>query len=244
MSLFLDIPYSEKEEAKKLGAKWNPKVKKWYTNDMPEDYTKFSKWILKDSDNAIIATEYIYIIEGQQNCWKCKRSTKIIGLGIGKFFHMYKTTDGNLQYEFFNDYIEPGAELHLAWVEKEEDIPPKLLHYIKENYSVKTGYSKTLKENCFSNYCDCCNSLQGNWFLFDEPNSPLSSNINGNSELIERISKLKIYGIPIEDDLQLNWSINLCSNDYSYFKYGKFKELILSSNPENDYISYKELYNI
>jgi len=28
--IFLNVPYSLKEEAKKLGAKWNPKKKKWY----------------------------------------------------------------------------------------------------------------------------------------------------------------------------------------------------------------------
>lgn len=33
--------------------------------------------------------------------------------------------EGNFQYELVEDDIEPGEELHLAWVEKEEDIPPK-----------------------------------------------------------------------------------------------------------------------
>jgi len=39
--------------------------------------------------------------------------------------------------------------------------------------------------------------------MFDEPDSPLSSCVGGN-ELVERMSKLKIKGIPIEDDLQFN----------------------------------------
>ncbi|MEE0732772.1 MAG: DUF5710 domain-containing protein [Acutalibacteraceae bacterium] len=32
MALYLEVPYSEKDEAKKLGARWNPKVKKWFVN--------------------------------------------------------------------------------------------------------------------------------------------------------------------------------------------------------------------
>lgn len=64
MRIYLDVPYDEKEEAKSLGAKWNPRVKKWYAETRPEEYVKFSKWILKDTDDAIIATEYIHIIEG------------------------------------------------------------------------------------------------------------------------------------------------------------------------------------
>lgn len=45
-----------------------------------------------------------------------------------------------------------------------------------------------------------------------------------------------------EDDLLLDWSVGFCSNDYAYFKYGNFEELNLSNEPENPYVSYKELY--
>ena len=30
--IYLNVPYSEKDEAKKLGAKWDAKNKKWYIN--------------------------------------------------------------------------------------------------------------------------------------------------------------------------------------------------------------------
>ena len=46
--------------------------KKWYIDTMPEEYVKFSKWILQDTDDAVIATEYISVIEGKQKCWKCR----------------------------------------------------------------------------------------------------------------------------------------------------------------------------
>lgn len=240
MILCLNVPYKEKDEAKSLGAKWNARMKKWYIDTKREDYVKFSKWILKDTDDAIIAMEYIYVIESEQNCWKCGKSTKVIGLGIGEFVHIYGEAD-EPQYELVEDYEESGEELHLAWVEKEDDIPKKLLKYLKENYSVKTEYSKTIGGKCFANHCDCCGALQGNWFLFDEPDNPLSSCVGGN-ELIERMSKLKIKAIPIEDDIQLDWNVEFCSNDYAYFKYGEFEELVLSSVPKNEYISYEELY--
>lgn len=234
MSLYLNVPYQEKDEAKKLGAKWNPKIKKWYVEGSYEKYPKFSKWLLKDFDEAIIATEYIYIIEGQQTCWKCKRPTRVIGLGLGETVYIFFDEFDNLCCEDSDD------ELHLAWVDNEEDIPPKLLHYLKKTYSVKTGYSKTLGEKCFANHCDSCGAMQGNWFLFDEPDSPLSTCAEGN-ELIERMQKLKIKGIPIDDDLQLNWNVEFGSNDYAYFEYGNYEELVLS---DDVYISYEELYNI
>ncbi|MBQ3163621.1 MAG: hypothetical protein IJC02_03650 [Lachnospiraceae bacterium] len=240
MRLFLDVPYSEKDEAKSLGAKWNAIVKKWYVEVKPEEYVKFAKWIMKDTDDAIIATEYIHIIETERECWKCKQLTRVIGLGIGEYVHIYGEID-DPQYEYIQDYMEVGEEVRLAWVDKEEDVPPKLLNYIKEKYSVKTGYSKTIGGKCFANHCDCCGAMQGNWFLFNEPDSPLSSCVDG-VELINRMKKIKVKGIPIDDNLQLNWSIGFCSNDYAYLKYGQYEELVLSNNPENEYISYEELY--
>lgn len=106
---------------------------------------------------------------------------------------------------------------------------------------MRTGYSKTLERNCFANHCDHCGVLQGNWFLFQEPDSPLSSCAEG-EELIKRMSLLRIKLIPIEDDLQLNWEMGVCSNDFAYLKYGEVEELSLSTDPENEYVSYEELY--
>lgn len=239
MNLYLNVPYAEKDEAKKFGAKWNPKLKKWYIQiylDEPEKYLDFSKWLLKDNDENIIATQYIYIIEGQQSCWKCKHPTRVIGLGVSDIIQIYGEVD-EPHIEFDED------ELHLAWVDHENDIPPKLLQYLKSTYSVKTSYSKTLGEKCFANHCDCCGALQGNWFLFDEPDSPLSSCVNGN-ELIERMGRLKIKYIPIDPALQLNWNVAFCSNDYAYFEYAPQEELILADDPNDEYISYEELYKI
>lgn len=239
MRIYLNVPYHEKEEAKALGAKWDARVKKWYADTARDEYVKYSKWILDDSYEAIIAMEYIFVVEGIQRCWKCSNQTRVVGLGMGEYIQMYDDGDGP-QYEIVEDYVKPGEEMHLAWVESEEVIPPKLLKYLKTTYSVKTGYSKTAGK-CFANHCDCCGAIQGNWFLFSEPDSPLSSCVGGD-ELIERMGKLKIKGIPIEDDLKLDWNVGFCSNDYAYLKYGKFEELVLSTEPNNEYISYEELY--
>ncbi len=42
--LILEVPFAEKDQAKSLGAKWNPELKKWF---IPEGVEKenFAKWI-------------------------------------------------------------------------------------------------------------------------------------------------------------------------------------------------------
>lgn len=240
MRLFLNVPYAEKDEAKALGARWNPKVKKWYIDAPQKEYIKFAKWILQDTDDAIIATEYIFVVEGQRLCWKCGKSTRIIGLGVGEYIRFFDVGNGP-QYESVEN--GPDKELHLAWTACEEAIPPKLRKYLKENYSAKTGYSKTLNGRCFANHCDHCGSLQGNHFVFNEVESPLMLMVEGD-ELVEQASKLKIFMMPIEDALQLDWEVGFGSQDYAYFQYGQCEELILSSYLGNACISYEELYSL
>jgi hypothetical protein len=41
----LRVPYSEKDEAKALGARWDPSMKKWYTfNNNPHYYELIERW--------------------------------------------------------------------------------------------------------------------------------------------------------------------------------------------------------
>ncbi|MGX4642550.1 DUF5710 domain-containing protein [Massilia sp. SYSU DXS3249] len=47
--IFLKVPYAEKDEAKALGARWNPTRKCWYVPDgKPSE--PFERWIDADAD--------------------------------------------------------------------------------------------------------------------------------------------------------------------------------------------------
>lgn len=58
--LILNVPYEEKDEAKALGAKWNPGIKKWYVQNR-EDYSKFYKWIIQQGN--IVVCNNLYVLE-------------------------------------------------------------------------------------------------------------------------------------------------------------------------------------
>ncbi len=42
--LTIEVPFAEKDQAKALGARWNPELKKWFIPDGVEK-EKFSKWL-------------------------------------------------------------------------------------------------------------------------------------------------------------------------------------------------------
>lgn len=235
--LYLDVPYVEKDAVKNLGAKWDPSLKKWYYKGPVENYIKFAKWIAGDQEETIIAHEYVYLLETDQNCFRCGNPTRVVGLGIGEHTYLYRE-DGRFEMETVENRIsfEP---LFLAWVESENDIPPALLEYMKKNYHVRTGISQKAGP-CFANYCEHCGVIQGNWHLFCE-DSPLSPMILDGPELRERLRKVKIYSIGIDEDLVLDWSFGFGSNNDLYFKYCPIEELILPPS-KDEFISYADLY--
>lgn len=47
--LFLTVPYAEKDEAKALGARWNPTKRRWYVPDGVSP-AAFAKWTGKDGE--------------------------------------------------------------------------------------------------------------------------------------------------------------------------------------------------
>lgn len=44
MKLLLNASYDDKDMVKKLGAYWNPTLKKWYVQN-EQDYEKFIPWM-------------------------------------------------------------------------------------------------------------------------------------------------------------------------------------------------------
>lgn len=202
--LYLHVPFKEKDKAKSLGAVWVPSRKQWAVKNR-NDYYKFSKWFLKEknpsiSESVIIILDHFYIVEGSRACWKCGKDTPIIGIGIDKYIHLYaydfcdETEDGyifNEEYEYETEIEEDDihiAEGLLPW-------PKQVLAYLKDNYNYHSGFSKTLQCNCYANHCKHCNAMQGNHFIFEEPESPFWFNS------IDDVRKLKIHKVNLPYDI-------------------------------------------
>jgi hypothetical protein len=45
--MFLNVPYAEKDQARELGARWNPTRKRWYVPDGVATEA-FARWMAKD----------------------------------------------------------------------------------------------------------------------------------------------------------------------------------------------------
>ena len=208
MSLIIDVPYAEKDEAKSLGAKWNSNLKKWYVEER-KNYYKFEKWILENKENVSILCDYYYIVEGTHICFKCHKSTKVIGFGVKNFFEIY---DSN-EYGNEDNFIYYNDDIHIA--SHIEPLSKELLDKLKVKYNYYESYSKTVNDSYLANHCTNCKVIQGDFFLFGEVNSPFFV------DSMERAKQLKLYKIPLKNDMIVDLSVGLGSEDYLIEKYAQ-----------------------
>ena len=203
MPILLDVPYSEKDEAKKLGAWWSSEKKKWYVKNK-SDYHKFRKWISK-SEAFYIICDYLYVIEGTHTCFKCHKPTRVIGYGIENYLEYDEENNASMEYEESN-------EIHIAG--HINPIPQEVLAYLQKKYNYKNRYSKFANCTYLANCCDNCDVLQGDFFLFNEVDSPFWI------EDETAASNLKLYKIPLEYDMVLDSiDIGFGSNDHLIKEY-------------------------
>lgn len=178
----LMVPFKDKNIAKSLGAKWDKDIKVWYTPYSGE-IEKFFKWInpIKEKDINLKA-DYFYIAETARECWKCKRKTKVVCYLLEKYC--------------FSDVVQESQENEnwkSFWIE--EDYPSFISKITKLNEKAQLAmldYTKGFRisnSDYFANHCEHCNSLQGEFYLHEEPGIAFCP---VNEKEIKRIKLFKI----------------------------------------------------
>lgn len=208
--LFLNVPYGDKDEAKRLGARWNPELKRWYVQKR-EDYPKFSKWIL--NQGFIVVCDALYVLEGRQKCFKCGKETRVIGFALENFFEFEGDPyDGEpVECIYWDDVIRIAGPI--------DPIPGPILKYLQSKYNYKNRFSLTTGESHSNNCCDNCDVLQGDFYLFHEVDSPFFID----SE--EKVRDLKIYKINLKYDIIISANVSYSSTDKMVKQYGRYKVL-------------------
>lgn len=170
---YLQVPYNEKELAKDHGAKWNSKRKQWYMPGYFVDSNDLAKWFSFEEDFILFA-EIFYLAKSKQLCWKCHRKTFIYAVLF--YNYEYNSNPG--------DYIEiAGREVDIgAWYYDSDPFFCNLSELNNESINKLTKIKDSIIEPFVSiarrqngqQYCDHCKAKQGNYYLFDEVDSPFA----------------------------------------------------------------------
>lgn len=161
----LNVPFSEKDRAKALGARWDAAGKTWFVPDgvNPEP---FAEWIEGPSAEFNARSDRYFIAKGMHSCWKCGKDTTVFG---------FLLPPGHEQLNMDDD--DPGKD---EWVSMDDyctvDYVEKLLPAVLSRIRAmapryQRDFSKTTQDSYFMNHCDHCGMKQGDFNLFSEPGS-------------------------------------------------------------------------
>jgi|GEM_PF-737131 hypothetical protein len=174
---YLNVPYSQKDLAKSLGAKWDNKRKSWFVPN-GVNTTPFIHWIterivpLYQSPN--IRSNNFYIVKSKEICWKCSKLSEVFAFflpsGHEKIeYWEYEPCQNQPPSNLIEvkEWIKAEHAIFVTYVDYLSEYPLKLIKEISSNYYY--DFSKTTSDNYYMNHCKHCGSKQGDFFMYSEP---------------------------------------------------------------------------
>jgi hypothetical protein len=175
---YLNVPFSEKDLAKSLGARWDPAARKWYVPS-DRDTAPFSRWLRRpdgaappaghaakasgpvdlaqpdptrsDWQDPVVIRSPIYVAETNTHCWKCGGWTVVVAIGAEDV-----EFDGERTRE-------------LVLVSDVDELPGEIAALVARRWPLyRVAYSKTLGGRYYMNHCEKCGATQGDFFLHSE----------------------------------------------------------------------------
>lgn len=173
----LVVPFSEKDEAKSLGAKWDPALRTWY---IPEGLIvgALARWLPKPERAALehkpeyeVRSPYYYIVESASECWSCSRITRVYAFMLPEtheeFDYVY---DEDVEFEMTSNLGTWQCRGYRGTAGSVHSMSPSVTKQIRRfTNSFKLAYSKAAGLRYFMNHCEHCGAKQGDHFMHAEP---------------------------------------------------------------------------
>ncbi|MDO6658108.1 DUF5710 domain-containing protein [Anaerobacillus sp. 1_MG-2023] len=168
---YLNVPYKEKEVAKSYGARWHRERRRWYIEGEIVDNEEFCKWLNYEEDYSLFATRF-YLAESVRRCWKCKKNNRVLGMLYDNYQNLmpdsYIIDSKEIEVNVWHDEYEPFFSPLSALTDETVQVLESINHPIAQE-CVNLAKKKNAQQ-----YCEHCNSKQGNFYLFEEIDSPFS----------------------------------------------------------------------
>ena len=158
----LNVPFHEKDDAKRLGARWDAARKTWFLPDCTET-APFANWLPKRSDFNLRCTSY-FIAQSMRTCWHCARDTRVFSFLLPRGHRARQDSHESADWEL------QESEAIIYYITQ---IPAS----VQAQMQSVTGYyrndfSKTTQSFYWMNHCDHCGMKQGDFELFEEFDTP------------------------------------------------------------------------
>jgi hypothetical protein len=175
----LAVPFAEKDQARSMGARWDPSEKTWY---VPRglDPGQFQRWRSTSEDEA--DTELVppvFSVESRTACWKCESDTRVATVAAASFRYLSEP----------ENRLQPNLYLFSTI----RFLPRHLLEAIRQiNEGYRRRFSKTAGATYYMNHCSCGAPL-GDFFMHSEPGGAFFPMSPGAARAI-RLRQLDVRG--------------------------------------------------
>lgn len=164
----LNVPYAEKDTAKRLGARWNPSRRCWY---VPQgvDPAPFARWLAPDvtEPQYNIRAPEAYLVTSPERCWRCGEAITVVGfLAAPTFYERTYEDDDPSPEGTWRDFDGWGFIHYIT------SMPDDVVALAKaKSRGYKFSFSKMADQRYWGNHCTSCSVLQGDFNLFCEPSA-------------------------------------------------------------------------
>jgi uncharacterized protein DUF5710 len=149
----LRVPFPEKEQARQLGARWDPRQKLWY---VPEgvDPAPFKQWLPQTLEPNLRAASY-FLASNKRECWRCEQQTAV---------HAIVLSHGHERLYVGDDPADDRWEIideatMLSYIDALQEPVPTRLRDLAPHY--RLAYSQTTGGFYWMNHCECCGAKLG-----------------------------------------------------------------------------------
>jgi hypothetical protein len=156
----LNVPFHDKNEAKALGARWDPQRRLWYVPDNI-DASPLRKWTPTPESPNVRAARY-FLAEATRGCWRCSSQTRVFGIVLPAG-HETLYVDDNPASDYWEVVDEPTMLSYITFL---ADPVPARLRNLAPLYCV--NYSQTTQSFYWTNHCDHCGIKLGDFETIEE----------------------------------------------------------------------------
>lgn len=157
----LSVPFDEKSEAKRLGARWDPTKKVWFVPD-GVDPRPFRNWLSQAVEINVRSSSY-YLAETVEPCWKCGQPTRVFGIAVPAGCEFAEVD----AFEEVKIWRRTGEMAFLSYIEYIPESVQGRMGALTPHYRI--DFSKTTNASYWMNHCEHCDMKQGDRELFHEP---------------------------------------------------------------------------
>lgn len=158
----LAVPFAEKDEVKRLGARWDIERKLWYVPD-GVNVGLFRRWLPLEPDIHIRSSCY-FIAQSTKLCWKCGEHTSVFGFILPSGHEALESDEEDDGRDVWYRYNEPTAVHYVT------DLLPAVAARIRAfSQDYRVDFSKTTQSSYWMNHCEHCGMKQGDFEMYCEP---------------------------------------------------------------------------